>query len=146
MLFYDVSSIVSKSRNVSDGKLLPRCFWHLFDFLNRTRTSQVHKRMWQRALYEISFSDLWTILLLSRYAIPSAISAAMRTILSSEGVSKFCTFPGLGQQRIYRPQYIVYLRFLKKLWRSPFSKNSMRTRTGWDLVTIPSRATTCSDL
>ena len=91
-------------------------------------------------------SNLWTIWLLSRYAIPSAISATMRTILSSEGVSKFCTFPGLGQQRIYRPQYIVYLRFLKKLWRSPFSKNSMRTRTGWDLVTIPSRATTCSDL
>ena len=91
-------------------------------------------------------SNLWTIWLLSRYAIPSAISAAMRTILSSEGVSKFCTFPGLGQQRIYRLHYIVYLRFLKKFWRSPFSKNSMRRRTGWDLVTIPSRATTCSDL
>ena len=38
------------------------------------------------------------------------------------------------------------LRFLRKFWRSPFPINSIRTKTGWDLVTIPISFTTCSVL
>ena len=38
------------------------------------------------------------------------------------------------------------LCFFRKLWRSPFSINSISMRTGSDLVTIPISFTTCSDL
>ena len=52
MIVYDVSSIVSKNRNVSDGKLLPNCYTRGKQHQNALRLKDDENALWKHCLVE----------------------------------------------------------------------------------------------